>query len=177
LSDGGTFPRYSLGSIDAFQASNRKKRVDSDSALSVIGQVEGLQGPESLKKVEELRRHYNDMMMAAKKRNDFAEANIYQQKVIKLQLHLSENKNRRDRLTKVWNRNAFEEDLPIFELMCQDTNEGDEVLKGAIIAIDLINFKLLNDKLGHRQGDRALRRFAHALRKVAKEIAGVTGYI
>jgi len=174
LSDGRTRQRHSVDSVDTFISSNRKHRGDSD--FSVIGELEVNEGPESPRQLGELRNHYTNMMMAAKTRNNFAEANIYQQYVIKLQLRLSETKNRKDTLTKLWNRYAFDEDIPIFELMCKDTSEerGDE-LKGVIIAIDLTNFKHLNDQLGHKQGDRALRRYAYALRKVARDIACITG--
>jgi len=176
ISDGQPIStRHSVESIDTSNAPSRR-RIDSDSVPSIKEEFEGIEGPESHRKVEELLSRYTEMMMAAKTRNDFAEANIYQQYVIKLQLRLSEKKNRKDRLTKLLNRNAFEEDLPIFELMCEDISEGDK-LKSVIIAIDLINFKQLNDQLGHKPGDRALRRFAYALRKIAKQFARTTGYI
>jgi len=164
-------------SLESIEQSWRSLRRLSQSATSMLGEMEGIKGPESLEKVEEFLKHYQRKMIEAEHRKDFEQATIFQYYVNKMKLRLSETKSRKDRLTKVWNRNAFDEDLPIFELMCQASSKDEEDFKGVVIAIDLMNFKLLNDKHGHLQGDRALRRFARELRKVAIEIAKETGYI
>jgi len=63
----------------------------------------------------------------------------------------------------------------MYETYSEEKEEED--VRSVIFAVDLMNFKLLNDQHGHRMGDRALRRYAHALRKLAKEAARLTGYV
>merc|ERR1719320_2200508 len=120
---------------------------------------------ETCKDVKSRLLSYESKMMEAKQQNQFAVANMWKEEIIKCRLLLSEKKHRRDRLTKLLNRNAFDEDIYEFEKLCASNTPGG---KGIIFAIDLMNFKLLNDKHGHAQGDRALRRFAAALRDIAK---------
>jgi len=143
------------------------------SISSVVSMIEDKDSaPESCKEMERRLSNYKEKMMEAKEKNDFAVANMYKQEVIKCQLLLSETRNRRDKVTKLLNRNAFDEDIPVFERICESKTPG---LKGVIFAIDLMNFKLLNDEHGHVNGDRALRRFGRALKALAKKMTSTSG--
>jgi diguanylate cyclase (GGDEF)-like protein len=70
---------------------------------------------------------------------------------------------RTDGLTGLWNRRAFEEAM---EEECARARRSHQPL--SLIYIDIDNFKKVNDRDGHAQGDRALRQMAaaigHALR-------------
>jgi len=143
------------------------------SISSVVSMIEDKDSaPESCKEMERRLSSYKEKMMEAKEKNDFAVANMYKQEVIKCQLLLSETRNRRDKVTKLLNRNAFDEDIAVFERICESKTPG---LKGVIFAIDLMNFKLLNDEHGHVNGDRALRRFGRALKGLVKKMAKASG--
>lgn len=63
----------------------------------------------------------------------------------------------------------------MYETYSEEKEE--EGVRSVIFAVDLMNFKLLNDQHGHRMGDRALRRYAHALKKIANEAVRLTGYV
>ncbi len=64
-----------------------------------------------------------------------------------------------DPLTGLLNRRSFEE-------QATSTLDGAELY--SLVMADLDNFKTLNDVHGHSTGDRALRRFAEALRSVTR---------
>ena len=65
----------------------------------------------------------------------------------------------RDPLTSVYNRNAFENSVRLF--MSDPASSG----QGALILLDIDNFKLINDRFGHAAGDEALKRVTQLLRK------------
>lgn len=67
----------------------------------MIEETGGIKGPECLIKVEELLKQKLAMVAAAIAINDFAQADIQQQHVTRLQLRLAETKNRKDRLTRL----------------------------------------------------------------------------
>ncbi|HEU0195248.1 MAG TPA: sensor domain-containing diguanylate cyclase [Gaiellales bacterium] len=69
----------------------------------------------------------------------------------------------RDPLTGLLNHRAFYERLT-GEL--ERLGDGDRTL--TVVVIDLDNFKLVNDSLGHTEGDRTLRAAADALRSVCR---------
>jgi len=142
------------------------------SVVSEIEEKDSAKEPDSCKEMERRLTRYKKKMMEAKEENRFAVANMYKQEMIKCHLQISEIINRRDRVTKVLNRNAFDDDIHVFERICESNTTG---LKGAIFAIDLMNFKLLNDTYGHGAGDRGLREFARALKRIAKKMAKVSG--
>jgi diguanylate cyclase (GGDEF)-like protein len=77
-------------------------------------------------------------------------------KVVTQMVRLAE----RDPLTGLGNRRAF--DGAMAEL--QDAGEP-----GALILLDLDNFKQVNDRLGHQRGDDVLRAVADALREGVRE--------
>ena len=70
------------------------------------------------------------------------------------------SKSRQDGLTGLWNRMYTEERVNAL------LREGS---KGALMMIDLDNFKRINDDFGHIVGDRTLRMFADVLRESCAE--------
>ncbi len=70
------------------------------------------------------------------------------------------SKSRQDALTGLWNRAHTEE--TVNELI----SEG---AKGALLMIDMDNFKAINDNYGHIAGDRTLKMFADTLRTFSDE--------
>lgn len=76
-----------------------------------------------------------------------------------------------DPLTGLLNRRAFESRLTV-ELQAPLTESG-----GALLMIDLDDFKAVNDSHGHIYGDKTLRRVAQLLRKATRtsDVAGRWG--
>lgn len=70
------------------------------------------------------------------------------------------NKSCQDALTGLWNRSYTEE--TVNAMISQGTT-------GALMMIDLDNFKAINDNYGHIAGDRTLKMFADTLRDLAGE--------
>ena len=70
------------------------------------------------------------------------------------------NKSRQDALTGLWNRAHTEETVDA--LISQGA-------KGALMMIDMDNFKAINDNYGHIAGDKTLKMFADTLRKFSYE--------
>ena len=70
------------------------------------------------------------------------------------------NKSCQDALTGLWNRAYTEE--TVNAMISQGTT-------GALMMIDLDNFKAINDNYGHIAGDRTLKMFADTLRDLAGE--------
>jgi diguanylate cyclase (GGDEF)-like protein len=66
--------------------------------------------------------------------------------------------SRTDALTGLLNRRAFFE-----EVRARIERQGGRARSGALIYVDLDNFKLVNDRFGHQQGDAALRTVAAIL--------------
>ena len=66
---------------------------------------------------------------------------------------------RRDALTGLYNRKYTE------ELIRKSIETG---TSGMMFMIDLDNFKLINDKMGHAEGDKVIRMFADILRQYAR---------
>lgn len=62
---------------------------------------------------------------------------------------------KRDPLTNLWNRNGFEEHV---RLAMEENPE-----QGLLLIIDMDNFKLVNDQLGHPVGDKVLQDFSQLL--------------
>lgn len=81
----------------------------------------------------------------------------------KKQKLLQEEATSKDPLTGVYNRNAFEEKVK--EHMAQTTKECFSTL----IMLDCDNFKSINDRYGHIEGDIVLRQLADVLKKTFRE--------
>jgi diguanylate cyclase (GGDEF)-like protein len=71
----------------------------------------------------------------------------------------------RDPMTGLANRALFEETLTACESRCRREQEH-----AAVLLVDLDDFKLINDTLGHHAGDEALRAFADGLRGSVRAI-------
>ncbi len=71
------------------------------------------------------------------------------------EMSIIRKKAKRDPLTNLWNRNGFEEHIR-FAL---EENPG----QGLLLIIDMDNFKLVNDQLGHPVGDKVLQDFSQLL--------------
>jgi diguanylate cyclase (GGDEF)-like protein/PAS domain S-box-containing protein len=76
---------------------------------------------------------------------------------------------RNDGLTGLLNRRAF-----VDEVRAHMDAEKDSRAGGALVYLDLDNFKPINDVLGHNRGDEALQRVARLIEKVVGE-QGVIG--
>jgi diguanylate cyclase (GGDEF)-like protein len=70
---------------------------------------------------------------------------------------------RTDPLTGLLNRRAFLEEI----VRCADRLDREE-LPGTLMFVDLDNFKVVNDALGHEMGDQVLVRLAALLRNVTR---------
>ena len=70
------------------------------------------------------------------------------------------SKSRQDALTGLWNRAHTEETV---------NDMISEGVKGALMMIDMDNFKAINDNYGHIAGDQTLKMFADTLRKFSLE--------
>lgn len=86
--------------------------------------------------------------------------NINEEKTKQMELKF---KSERDSLTGLYNRNAFEQ---LVNESLQDFSEGDVA---AFFMMDLDEFKLVNDTLGHNIGDELLMQVAYHLRKIRDE--------
>ncbi|MBM4055323.1 MAG: EAL domain-containing protein [Planctomycetes bacterium] len=75
-------------------------------------------------------------------------------------LYLANN----DPLTNLFNRRRFREELNT--MLAQSLRYG---IKGALLFLDLDNFKYVNDTLGHQKGDELLKKFAVLLRQRMRE--------
>src|SRR5437868_6631964 len=69
----------------------------------------------------------------------------------------------RDPLTGVANRRAFNRALAELQ------HRAGTARAGALILIDLDNFKYVNDRLGHQRGDEVLRQVARAIRRRVRD--------
>ena len=68
----------------------------------------------------------------------------------------TEEEASRDPLTNVYNRRALEREIVRYMTKTPDA-------KGALIVLDLDNFKHINDEYGHLEGDAALKHLTEAL--------------
>ncbi|MFD2175720.1 putative bifunctional diguanylate cyclase/phosphodiesterase [Rhodobacter lacus] len=81
---------------------------------------------------------------------------------------VSSGRARRDALTQLPNRYAMREHL--------ETLRKREILECAVITIDLVRFKIINDTVGHLGGDAFLVEFATRLHRLTDEHTFVSRY-
>ncbi|MEI5639328.1 MULTISPECIES: sensor domain-containing diguanylate cyclase [unclassified Pseudoalteromonas] len=84
-------------------------------------------------------------------------AHLYKESELKIESRL-------DPLTNIYNRRGFEEAFEPLQQLSSKLNR-----KAQLIFIDLNNFKLINDTLGHEAGDQVLKRFANILRSCTRK--------
>ena len=70
-----------------------------------------------------------------------------------------------DELTKLPNRSIFHEHLKMS--LARSTRAGTRL---ALLFIDLDNFKMINDTLGHEEGDELLKQVANLLKKCTRDV-------
>ncbi len=84
---------------------------------------------------------------------DITEKKMYQQKI--------ERQAYTDYLTGLYNRMCCERDLAKYVDMAKDAGS-----EGAVLYMDLDDFKHINDSLGHQYGDLLLRSIAHGIQSI-----------
>lgn len=109
---------------------------------------------------EELKKNMQDLEAAYQK-----VSNMQKELQVKYtELEQSREKNRklayRDQLTELPNRVAFTEQLALME------DEADEKHPAALVYLDVDNFKIINDTLGHSYGDELLIDITERLKQV-----------
>ncbi|MFZ5447005.1 MAG: diguanylate cyclase domain-containing protein [Myxococcota bacterium] len=87
-----------------------------------------------------------------RRRNSELEETIKRLEFTRLRLSQEEETARTDQLTGLYNRRAFDAELPVFMERSRAIGSG-----LALIAMDLDHFKPVNDTLGHAAGDAVLR--------------------
>lgn len=94
-------------------------------------------------------------------RRHWLEQNFWLMHRTELENKALEKESRTDELTGLENRTGLREDFPSFA--------GEQVI---MIMMDLDNFKLYNDRYGHRFGDEVLRKTGQYIRKVFQPLGG-----
>lgn len=84
------------------------------------------------------------------------------------ELMLSERADR-DFLTSLYNRGGGTEQINLFLENCSMLLSRDSAIVHAFVILDLDNFKMLNDTLGHQTGDRAIQDIAEIMRQHFRE--------
>lgn len=97
----------------------------------------------------EAERH---LVADLRRRNTELEETIRHLEVTRTRLSQEEQTARTDALTGLFNRRAFDSELPVFMERARALGTG-----LAVIAMDLDHFKPVNDRLGHAAGDAVLR--------------------
>jgi len=103
-------------------------------------------------------KRYKDQL---RQRTEDLERWVAQRKALEEQL---ERRASHDYLTDLHNQESFYEHLS--HALSRARRQGDKV---ALLFIDLDNFKLVNDSLGHQEGDRVLREVAKRLKGCLRE--------
>ena len=77
---------------------------------------------------------------------------------------------KRDPLTNVYNRSVFEREVT-------DYMEKDQYSEGALLILDIDDFKMVNDKFGHLKGDETLKLLTSVLKSTfrSEDIVGRLG--
>ena len=84
-----------------------------------------------------------------------------QKEKIQQELHIIQEESETDSLTKLTNRAGLEKHIK----KSLEKNPG----KGIMLIFDLDNFKVINDELGHPEGDEVLKKFACCLRSCFRQ--------
>lgn len=88
----------------------------------------------------------------------FAAVGVYYKRKLQRQLERYKQDSQTDFLTQLKNRRVFTHDTRALE------QEDDAGVHYALLQLDIDDFKLINDSLGHQQGDRLLTELARCLR-------------
>lgn len=72
----------------------------------------------------------------------------------------------KDALTNLWNRRKFDQTI---SLECSKTRRYPNVSESCLAIVDIDHFKLINDKLGHNEGDSVLQAVAQGLQEQLRE--------
>ena len=91
--------------------------------------------------------------MCIRDRYDITDKKIYQKEI--------EEQANNDFLTGLFNRMRCEQDLAKYVMKAQNSKQ-----KGALLYLDLDDFKHINDGLGHQYGDVLLKAISHSLQRV-----------
>lgn len=83
---------------------------------------------------------------------------------LKILMRDAKNASNTDPLTKLYNRNILEEEIPGF---INNTKKMGQPI--SMLLIDIDYFKQINDKLGHLYGDEILTKFGNTLRKTFRQ--------
>ncbi len=103
---------------------------------------------------------YHDAVSKLKEEEENKKKFVQQLYVEKRERETYENVSKKDGLTGLYNRRTFDEIVD--EFMKERPRKSD----GALMLIDMDNFKNVNDTLGHLAGDEALKTLAGAMRVV-----------
>lgn len=95
---------------------------------------------------------------------DITERKRYEEELARLATH--------DPLTGLLNRHGFQAEVEKY--LSRTAGDGSS---GALLYIDIDNFKDVNDSLGHHAGDELLRRFAATMRSAFQESTSIIGRV
>ncbi|MEG2275925.1 MAG: GGDEF domain-containing protein [Clostridia bacterium] len=92
--------------------------------------------------------------------------------VAMIYVFLQKKITQQDTLTRIWTRTTFD----IYLENKLDANAKEYAKRFSIIFMDLDEFKQINDKFGHPEGDKALKKFADIMKKTLNENTKIARY-
>lgn len=151
------YKALAVKSIDSYQMTNNAFEKITDNQAKLI---ENATASSELINFETIAEKFSDLQTHL--RDEVSHANSVIESLM-TQVRDLETKTSLDPLTKTYNRNALQEHLGAIL--------GKAVENNSIFAlmIDIDNFKLINDRLGHIAGDKVLMFVAKLLKKALRE--------